>query len=71
MLAGIALIGVVTASIASWLIARVRETEVDTQTELGEKIEALHREVLGLTSLLQSLGQPIPPTEVGHIPADR
>ncbi len=52
MLAGIALLGVVTASIASWLIEKVREVEVDTQAmtqrdiaELRAEIRALRREL--------------------------
>ena len=34
MLAGIALIATVTAAIASWLVARVRDAESDTETDL-------------------------------------
>ena len=52
MLAGIALLGVVTASIASWLIETVREVEADAQAmtqpdvaELRAEIQALRREL--------------------------
>jgi voltage-gated potassium channel len=52
MLAGIALLGVVTASIASWLIEKVREVEADAQAmtqrdvaELRAEIQALRREL--------------------------
>jgi voltage-gated potassium channel len=52
MLAGIALLGVVTASIASWLIERVREVEEDSQAatrhdiaELRDEIRTLHEQL--------------------------
>ena len=52
MLAGIALLGVVTASIASWLIEKVREVDTDVQAvarrdlaELRAEIQALRREL--------------------------
>jgi voltage-gated potassium channel len=52
MLAGIALLGVVTASLASWLIDRVSEVEEEAQTatrrdvaQLTEQVAALRREV--------------------------
>ncbi|MDQ2749635.1 MAG: potassium channel family protein [Actinomycetota bacterium] len=52
MLAGIALLGIVTASIASWLIDKVREVEQDTQAatsrdlrELRDEIRALHEQL--------------------------
>lgn len=52
MLAGIALLGVVTAAIASWLVERVRDIEQDTQAatrrdvaELREEIRALRAEL--------------------------
>jgi voltage-gated potassium channel len=40
MVGGIALIGVVTASIASWLIAQVRSAENDAQAALHREIQA-------------------------------
>jgi voltage-gated potassium channel len=56
MLAGIALLGVVTASLASWLIDRVAEVEEESQAatrrdvhELAEEVLALRREVARLT----------------------
>jgi len=57
MLAGIALLGVVTASIASWLIEKVREVEADAQAmtrrdvaELRAEIRALRRELRAATA---------------------
>jgi voltage-gated potassium channel len=57
MLAGIALLGVVTASVASWLIERVAEVEADSQAatrrdiaELSSQITALRNEVGRLRS---------------------
>jgi voltage-gated potassium channel len=52
MLAGIALIGVVTAAIASWLIANVREAESDTQETLHRQIAALHTELAEIKKIL-------------------
>lgn len=58
MLAGIALLGVVTASIASWLIDRVREVETEAQAdtsadvrELVEQVRLLRAEVAELAGL--------------------
>jgi voltage-gated potassium channel len=54
MLAGIALLGVVTAAIASWLIEQVRQVEADAQAvtrhdivSLKQEIEALRIELRG------------------------
>ena len=55
MLAGIALIGVVTAAIASWLIARVRDVESDTEASLSRQISGLSQEIAGLKSQLSSV----------------
>jgi voltage-gated potassium channel len=52
MLAGIALIGVVTAAIASWLIASVREAETDTQEALHRQIGELRAELAEIKLIL-------------------
>lgn len=59
MLGGIALLGIVTASLASWLLDRIREVEVSAQTAtredvrlLSETVEQLHRDVRILRSLM-------------------
>jgi voltage-gated potassium channel len=58
MLAGIALIGTVTAAIASWLVARVRDVERDVETDLMQEVTALRHEVADLKALLA--GPPMP-----------
>ncbi|HEX2902752.1 MAG TPA: potassium channel family protein [Jatrophihabitans sp.] len=56
MLAGIALIGVVTASIASWLIANVRSAEADTEQALQTQLSALRAELAQIRALLEAGG---------------
>ncbi len=53
MSAGIALIGVVTASIASWLISTVRAAEADAEASLQLQISALHEELVEIKALLK------------------
>ncbi len=48
MLAGIALLGIVTASLASWLIDKVREVEEHTQAATRADVIALTAEVHAL-----------------------
>jgi len=48
MLAGIALLGIVTASLASWLIDKVREVEENTQAATRSDVAALTAEVRAL-----------------------
>jgi voltage-gated potassium channel len=55
MLAGIALLGVVTASIASWLIGRVRQIEVDNQSETREDLAGLRDEIRALRGELAEM----------------
>jgi voltage-gated potassium channel len=52
MLAGVALIGVVTASIASWLLERVRQIETETQAATRADITALRSEIRQLRAEL-------------------
>jgi voltage-gated potassium channel len=52
MLAGIALLGIVTASLASWLIDKVREVEEHTQGATRADVAALTAEVRALRSEL-------------------
>lgn len=53
MLAGIALLGVVTAAFASWLIERVAEVEEASQTATRRDLEALTAQVAALRAELQ------------------
>ena len=55
MVAGIALLGVVTASLASWLIERVAEVEEQAQTATRRDVTALAREVAELRSEITRL----------------
>jgi voltage-gated potassium channel len=55
MLGGIALLGVVTASIASWLVQRVSETEESAQAATRADIRALLAEVSELRRAMQGM----------------
>ena len=52
MLSGIALLGVVTATFASWLIQRVEEAEIESQAATRRDVAALAAEVAALRELL-------------------
>jgi voltage-gated potassium channel len=54
MLGGIALLGTVTASIASWLIERVQETEQASQAPTRADLHALQTEVQQLRRLVEA-----------------
>ena len=56
MIGGIALLGIVTASIAAWLLGRVREGELSSEEHLTTQIAQLHRELVELKQLVQGLG---------------
>jgi voltage-gated potassium channel len=58
MLSGIALLGVVTASIASWLIDEVREVETETQAATRADLALLHAEIVALRAQLTSAEPP-------------
>lgn len=57
MLAGIALLGVVTASLASWLIERVTEVEEESQAATRRDVVALTEEVSGLREEIARMGE--------------
>jgi voltage-gated potassium channel len=59
MLAGIALIGVVTASFATWLIDRVREVERDAEATVVADVAALRTEIAALRQQLAESGAPL------------
>ena len=58
MLAGVALLGIVTASLASWLIDRVREVEEEAQAATRADVAALTAEVRALRAELAE-GNPV------------
>lgn len=55
MLAGIALLGVVTASLASWLVQRVAEAEEQAQAATREDVKTLTGEVVALRNEIKQL----------------
>lgn len=61
MLAGVALLGTVTASIASWLIEQVREAESQSQAATRADIVRLQQEIADLRTELVRAGRPQPP----------
>jgi voltage-gated potassium channel len=63
MLAGIALIGVVTASFATWLIDRVRDVERDVEASVAADVAALRTEI---AALREQLAETRAPLEVGE-----
>jgi voltage-gated potassium channel len=57
MLGGIALLGVVTATIASWIVERVATKEEDAQAATRGEIRALEKQVARLQETLDRLDQ--------------
>jgi voltage-gated potassium channel len=62
MLCGIALLGVVTATLASWMLARIRDIEQDAAAITRHDLETLTSEVRSLRGQLESLRPPEPHT---------
>ena len=54
MVAGISLLGIVTASIATWLIGRVRDVEITAEDRVAERIDELHQQVRELKAMVAS-----------------
>lgn len=63
MLGGIALLGVVTATLASWLLARVRQGEAEAQAATQADVAALAEEVRELKRMLAARLADEPATE--------
>jgi voltage-gated potassium channel len=59
MVAGIALLGVITATFASWLIGQVRKIETEAQTATRSDIEELRADIARLTQALARAGADI------------
>ena len=55
MLAGIALLGIVTAAIATWLLGQVRNLETSTEDFIDARVTALHGEIAELKALMQTV----------------
>src|SRR5664279_1303076 len=55
MVDGVALLGVVTATIASWVIDRVREEEESIQAATRADVRVLHAEIVELKSMVADL----------------
>ena len=57
MIGGISLAGVVTASLASWIIQRVAEEETASQAATGAQIDELRVEIRELVQELRERGE--------------
>lgn len=55
MIAGIAIIGVITAAFASWLLERVREVEEESSAATRQDVERLSGEIANLRRTLAAL----------------
>jgi voltage-gated potassium channel len=53
MLGGITLIGVITASIATWLIAQVRAAETDANAQLRAELQAIRDDLAHLATFVR------------------
>ncbi len=54
MIGGIAMLGIVTATLASWIVERVAQTEIDTRAATRGQIRELSAQVAELKELLES-----------------
>ncbi|MCU1656568.1 MAG: Ion transport 2 domain protein [Pseudonocardiales bacterium] len=68
MVGGIALIGAVSASFATWLIDRMREVELDSQLTTRRDLRAVHAQLDRIEKRLDALGAV---GTVGTVDADR
>lgn len=55
MIGGITLLGIVTASIATWLLGQVRNVESSTEDYIDARVTVLHGEIAELKALVQTL----------------
>ena len=63
MIGGIAILGTVTAAVASWLVERVQEA-TEPENEVLRRIEDLQVQVEQLTKSLAIAGLPLPSTNL-------
>lgn len=57
MLGGIALIGAVTATLASWIVERVADETTSAEAATVEHIDALRAELAEIKALLSARGE--------------
>lgn len=60
MVAGIALLGIVTASLASWLIDRIRQVEDESEAATRRDVAGLASEVRALRAEISRMREPAP-----------
>ena len=65
MIGGISLIGMITATVATWIVQRVAEEDTTKQAATAAQIDELHSQIMQLTTLLAD-NKPPP---AGVIPA--
>jgi len=58
MIGGISLIGVVTASLASWIVQRVAETDTANQAATASHIDELRNEIRTLSEQVRRVRSP-------------
>ena len=54
MIAGITLLGSITATLASWIVQRVSEEDIESQAATAAQIVALHDEIRRLEETVRS-----------------
>lgn len=62
MIGGISLIGVVTASLASWIVQRVAETDTANQAATASHIDELRNEIRTLSEQVRRVRSPEQPS---------
>ncbi|HEX7827946.1 MAG TPA: ion channel [Mycobacterium sp.] len=63
MIGGVSLLGVVTATLASWIVQRVAEEDTASQAATAAQIEELRDEIRHLTEIVTRNTEPATPTE--------
>ncbi|MFT4258848.1 potassium channel family protein [Microbacterium sp.] len=71
MIGGIALIGVVTATLASWIVDKVSVESESTAAATEAQVKALHAEVIGLREQIAELSSPSGGTQRSSGPGSR
>jgi voltage-gated potassium channel len=71
MAGGVALLGVVSATLASWLVQKVSEAEVDSQAALVQRLEQVVQDMHQIKDLLRPGGEAVQPTPSAPLPVPR